>query len=136
MSFVLEEIPQEDIAQYGLQEINDAMVVVGFGNGWVIDRERNIYLRWIRFDLEYRSEMKFTFFWKGSLLELAIKSVLTGEGTTSRSIIWKMDYALILPAELEPHRIELLQDLRDALRAYKNFGVDSSSTRFEAKFEF
>ncbi len=136
MSFVLEEIPQEDIAQYGLQEINDAMVVVGFGNGWVIDRERNIYLRWIRFDQEYRSEMKFTFFWKGSLLELAIEANLTGEGTTSRSIIWRMNYSLILPAELEPHRIELLQDLRDALRAYKNFGVDSSSTRFEAKFEF
>lgn len=136
MSFVLEEIPQEDIAQYGLQEINDEMVIVGFGNGWVIDRERNIYLRWIRFDRDNRSEMTFIFFWKGSLLELAIEADPTGEGTTSRSIIWRMNYSLTLPSELEPYRIELLQDLRGALCAYKSFGMSSSSTHFEAKFEF
>jgi hypothetical protein len=40
-----------------------------------------------------------------------------------------------LPPELTPRRKEILQDLYDALLAYKDLGVLSSSTTYELTLE-
>ena len=137
MGFVRENIPEADIVAYGLREINDDLFVVGFGNGWVIDRTRNIYLRWIRLDKESPSTMQFTFFWKGFLLELDLISSSPDDATFEENTTWTLAHQpLDLPPELEAHRDEILQDLRDALTAYGSFGMSSRSAHHHATMAF
>lgn len=137
MTFVRETIPEADIVAYGLREINDDLFVVGFGNGWVIDRARNIYLRWIRLDKENPSIMLFNFFWKGELLELELISRSPMDATFESSTTWALAHpSLDLPPALESYRSQILQDLRDSLVAYGSFGMSSPSTEHHATIAF
>jgi hypothetical protein len=132
MSFIREKISEADIAAYGLRKINEDLFVVGFGNGWVIDRPRNIYLRWIRLDKERPSTMHFTFFWKCVLLEIDLISSSPNDATFEDNTTWR----LALPPELEMYRQEILHDLRSALVVYGSFGMSSRSTHHHATIEF
>jgi hypothetical protein len=137
MSFVCEEIPESDIQNYALREVNQRLHCVGFGNGWVIDRQRNIYLRWIRTDRENRADKTFTFFWKGTLLTLRIDGVSTSDADNAGGTTWTLpnpDPAL--PPELETHRAVVIGDLRDALTAYRSYGLSSSIDPHTATFNF
>jgi hypothetical protein len=137
MSFTRESISVSDIVAFGLRQINADLFVVGFGNGWVIDRARNIYLRWIRVDKEDPSRMQFTFFWKGSLLDVELISSSPKDATFEDNTTWTLAHPpLDLPAELEAYRQSILQDLRDALTAYGSFGMSSRSTHHQATIAF
>jgi hypothetical protein len=137
MSFIRENISEADIVAYGLREINEDLFVVGFGNGWVIDRERNIYLRWIRLDKESPSTMTFTFFWKGVLLEIDLISRSPNDATFEENTTWTLAHPpLDLPPALEMHRQEILADFRSALSAYGSFGMSSRNTYHHATIAF
>lgn len=137
MGFSREPISESDIVAYGLRQINEDLFVVGFGNGWVIDRARNIYLRWIRLDKDNPTRMQFTFFWKGVLLDLELISSSPKNAAFEDSTTWQLAHSpLELPAELEAHRIDILQDLRDALIVYGSFGMSSRSTHHQATIAF
>lgn len=137
MNFIREPISESDIVAFGLRRINNDLFVVGFGNGWVIDRVRNIYLRWIRLDKENPSRMQFTFFWKGALLDIELISSSPKGAAFEDVTTWKLAHApLDLPAKLEAYRCDILQDLRDALVVYGSFGMSSSSDHHQAKVVF
>jgi hypothetical protein len=138
MSFVREKISDEDIVAYGLKEINDDFFVVGFGNGWVIDRSRNIYLRWMRYYREERSKAQFTFLWNDVLLDLdLVYSHSPDDATFERKTTWALAHIpLALAPELEVHREQILKNLREVLIAYGSFGMSSTSTNHEAEFKF
>jgi hypothetical protein len=138
MRFVREKISGEDIVAYGLKEINDDFFVVGFSNGWVIDRSRNIYLRWMRYYREDPSEAQFTFFWKDVLLDLNLfSSHPPDDDTFERKTTWTLaTIPLALTPELKVHREQILNDLREALIAYGSFGMSSTSQNHEAEFKF
>lgn len=137
MGFINEEVPEQDIEKYGLRSINKKFLVGDFGYEWTIDRERDIYLRWMRCDREEPSETDFSFYWKGILLKIRLKrrgeGVRGGKGSTT----WKLlNSPLSLPDELESNREEIIADLKEALRAFKDFGIDSAIVDHTAYFEF
>jgi len=137
MSFIRESISESDIVAYGLREINEDLFVVGFGNGWVIDRSRNIYLRWIRLDKERPATMQFTFFWKIELLEIDLISSSPSDETFEDNTTWRLAHPpLDLPPALEVYRDEILQDLRSALVAYGSFGMSSRSPHHHSTIAF
>jgi len=124
MRFVRENISDDDIVAYGLKEINDDFFVVGFSNGWVIDRSHNIYLRWMRYYREDPSEAQFTFFWKDVLLDLNLfSSHPPDDDTFERKTTWTL---ATIPLALTP----------EALIAYGSFGMSSTSQNHEAEFKF
>jgi hypothetical protein len=141
MGFTNEFISEEDNKKYGISEINKKTNKANIGCDWTIDRERNIYLRWMTYDREMSGRNDFTFYWKGTLFNIALKrdgdGVRGGKGWTTWSI-WKFfgkNY-LQLPVELESHREEIIADLKAALIIFKDFGMRSSIADHTANFEF
>jgi hypothetical protein len=141
MTFVNEEVPKQDIEKYGLREINKKFLIGDFEYEWTIDRERDIYLRWMCYDPEEPSENDFSFYWKGILLTIRLKrrgeGVRGGKGSTTWAMQPSMgSTSLWLPKELESKREEIIADLKDALRAFKDFGLGSTIADHTAYFEF
>jgi hypothetical protein len=141
MAFINEFISEEDDKKYGISEINKKAHVANYKCDWTIDRERDIYLRWMRYDREMSGRNDFTFYWKGNLLDIALKrhgdGVRGGKGWTTWAI-WQFlgkNY-LQLPENLESYRKEIIADLKAALVAYKDFGIRSSIFDHTANFEF
>lgn len=141
MAFVNEEVPEQDIEQYGLRTVNKQFLVGDFAYEWTIDRKRDIYLRWIRRDREAPAETDFSYYWRGALLKIRLKArgegVRGGKGSTTWSTVPGLSgIPLWLPLELESKREEIIVDLKDALRAFKDFGLDSAIAEHTAYFEF
>ena len=141
MTFVNEEVPEQDIEKYGLRAINKQFLKGDFDYRWTIDRQRNIYLRWMHSNREEPSENEFSFYWKGTLLKIRLKSrgegVRGGKGSTTWAIVPRLgSTSLWLPEELASKREEIIADLKDALRAFKDFGLGSTIADHTAYFEF
>jgi len=116
MTFVNEEVPKQDIEKYGLREINKKFLIGDFEYEW-------------------------TFYWKGILLTIRLKrrgeGVRGGKGSTTWAMQPSMgSTSLWLPKELESKREEIIADLKDALRAFKDFGLGSTIADHTAYFEF
>lgn len=137
MAFVNEYVPEEDIKKYGLDEINQC-----YGKSsdvrpdWTVDRERDIYLRWIvTGEDEFRNQHDFTFYWKGTLIFVRLR-VLNGRLLGTRGwVTWRL-VMINLPEELEEKRTEILADLKEALVVYKDHGIYSRMVEFTPAFEF
>ncbi len=136
MAFVNEFVPDEDIKKYGLEEINRCYGKSEVRLDWTVDRERDIYLRWVVTGAdEFRNQHDFTFYWKGTLIFVRLK-ITNGRMMGKRG--W-MTWGLVmmnLPEELEEKRPEILADLKEALAAYKDYGVYSRLDELSAAFEF
>jgi hypothetical protein len=139
MPFVNELIPVEDIEKYQLAEIDEKFVVGGTrSRQWTIDRDRDIYLRNVArgagSELEIRNQHKWIFYWKGYELTLRL-DLIAGSGEVGeparyhRRLMW-VNGSNGLPASLKPHAKEILNDLKEALLIYKDFGIYSESTEF------
>jgi len=136
MGFVNEFVPEEDIVKYGLKEIDKRYMKGHYKPDWTINREKDVYLRWMHAGREeYSNVHDFTFYWKGTLLDVVLShrgsSVRGGAGET----IWTLE-SFRIPQELSQHRLEIIDDLKEALVTYKTFGIRSSVTEHTAKFEF
>ena len=140
MGFVNEYISKEDVEKYGLKEIDKHFIVGGTNaRDWTVDRERDIYLRNVAngggAEPEIRNQTKWTFFWHGVPLTLRL-DLLTGGGGRGEPgwshwrLVW-VSGGDGLPAHLKSHKEIFLQDLKEALLAYKDGGVFSSCTSYE-----
>lgn len=106
MTFVNEKVPEQDIDKYGLREINEKHRIADYGYTWVIDRKRDIFLRYLcHGDRDDRFRHDFSFYWKGNLLLLRFlkdgEGVRDGKGSSTWTWI-----AGPLPEHLAAHREE------------------------------
>ena len=137
MTFVNEQVPEKDVVKYGLKELNFKL---GMGISdyyyWTIDRERDIYLRYVLTGRESDGNLwLFSFYWKGTLLEFDVRSegggIYRGPGWRKYSTL-----RMSVPNSLESQRGEILADLKEALIAFKDLGWHSLSTEMTITFEF
>ncbi|MBT2746632.1 MULTISPECIES: hypothetical protein [unclassified Lysobacter] len=134
MPFVNEFIPAEDVERFDLKTI-DEKVYVGRtrARDWTVDRERNIYFRNIASgggaDPEIRNRTEWNFFWGGELIYLRLDLISSGEesdrvGWSQWKLMW-LNGSSGLPPHLKDHKSQILADLKEALVAYRSFGVYS-----------
>lgn len=140
-NFIIEFIPPKDVKTYKLDEIDKKFVVGGTGaRDWTIDRERNIYLRNVATGREdWRSETEWTFYWKGQEMTLRL-DLLDGQG--ERREPGRSHWRLIsvngghgLSTSLKPLARSFMNDLEEALVAYKDFGVYSTNTDYSVTLD-
>jgi hypothetical protein len=136
MAFVNEFVPEEEAKKYGLEEIDQRYRRSSFQPHWTVDRKRDIYLREVESGREeFAHQHGFTLYWKGVLMlvRLARKGggVRGGEGWTEWTLL-----GIAIPDDLQAKRTEIITDLKDALTAYKDFGVYSTSSKHTATFTF
>lgn len=139
MAFIYERIPEADIVAFGLREI-DKQFPMAVASRWVTDRERNIYLRYMTYDREQPSHKNFSFFWKGMLLSLRLGSEGQGLDGDKWQTTWSWlgMHELVADAkcEFEAHRTAILEDLKDALRAYRDGSLSPAYSAHIAQFDF
>lgn len=136
MAFVNEHVPEGDIKKYGLEEINQCYGKSNDRPDWTMDRERDIYLRWIvTGEDEFRGQHDFTFYWKGTLIFVRLRIVNGRLMGTRGWTTWRL-VMMNLPGELEEKKPEILADLKEALTVYKDYGVYSYLVEHSATFEF
>lgn len=139
MAFVNEHIPEADLKKYGIEEIDKQFIVGGTHDmSWTVDRERDIYLRCVargRFEDSDRST--WTFYWRGELMTVCLKTVDSGSDGDRYGHGW-VRYQLVncyrqgffIPDHLLAQRDEIIADLREGLAARKG-GVYSSKSTYE-----
>jgi hypothetical protein len=143
--FVSEFISNDDVEKFGLQQIDGANVVGGTNaRDWVIDRDRDSYLRNVAHgggaEPELRDRTAWSFRWRGALLTLRLDLVKSGSerrgaGWSRWNLIW-VNGGEGLPVELKPFRDEFLDDLIAALSAHHGFGgAYSKHTQYQAEVE-
>jgi hypothetical protein len=136
MAFVNEKVPEQDIDKYGMREINKKHWVGDCCYEWTIDKEKDIFLRYLRHgdrDTPYRND--FSFYWKGT--QLTIRFEKHGEGMRGGkgSTTWEFG-GWQPPENLKPHLKEIIADLKEALTVYKDFGIGSTIADHTAYFDF
>lgn len=142
MAFVNEYIPEDDIQKYEIAKWDKNFVIGHYKPSWTVDRDRDVYLRYMSNGREdYSNHWTFCFYWHGHVLQVEL--IVSGGGQR-RGDQWS-SYELKglmqplfkpLPAALEAYRQEILADLKEALIAFKEFGVLSNSTAHVATFKF
>lgn len=132
MSFVNEFISSEDVAAYGLKEIDRKFIVGGTNaRDWAIDRARGFYLRNVANGREEcRSETTWTFWWHEHLLTLQL-DLMEGSGGPddpcwSRWKLMLVNDGAGLPDSLMDRGTDFLEDLKAALTAYGGAGIYSA----------
>ena len=144
MAFVNEFIPPEDVEKYGIKAIDEKFVVGRTrARDWTIDRDRDIYLRNVAMgagaDPDFRNQTTWTFYWHGDLLYLRL-DLLEGRGERggpgwSHWKLIRINGSNGLPAHLKSDGAEILEDLTEAMNAYRDFGVYSSSTDYSVTLD-
>jgi hypothetical protein len=138
MGFVNEYISDVDVKKYNLKEVDKKYVVGGVcARDWTIDRDRDIYLRMVsRGREEIAHQTTWTFFWNGELIEVGIDFIDSTGGVGKPSWGRKRIRKLTLPDSLANRREEVIEDLKEALTAYKDGGVFSKSTSYSLTLEY
>lgn len=137
MTFVNEEISEEDVKKHDLEAVDKRFIVGGTRSRmWTIDRQRNIYLRNVtRGREEYRTESGWIFSWHGHPIYLELKLLSAGGKPGSAGWSRKKLIYIELPEQLQGRRDEILADLKDALVVYKDFGIFSVCTDYTVTLE-
>lgn len=136
MSFVNEFVSNADVKKYDLDEVNYKFWKADSRFDWTINRERDIYLRWMKSGRgESGLQQEFSLYWDGTLLAVRMSSscVLRQDGT--KALIWKLHH-LVLPGAMKARRDEIIEDLKEALTVYKTDGVRSTHDEHSVIFEF
>lgn len=135
MAFVNERVPDQDVQKYGMRAVNARYGKGDFDYRWTVDRDRDIYLRWMTYDREDIGRNEFSFFWKGALIPVRLygkgEGVRGGKGSTT----WKFG-GWTLPDALKSQTSQVVADLKEALVAFKDAGVGSVITDHTAYFDF
>ncbi|WP_443190348.1 hypothetical protein [Pseudomonas indica] len=136
MGFVNEFMSAEDIKKYGIEEINRRFLKSNYAPTWTVDRQRNIYLRQVASGREeFAGQKDYTFYWRGEMVVVRLDKsgggVRGGEGWCHYKML-----RLDLPEVLKDQCQEVLDDLKEALIAYQDAGVDSVTTKHTATFDF
>lgn len=132
MGFFNERISSEDANEYNLSEIDKKFVVGGTrSRSWTIGRERNMYIRIVsqgREDIGHQTT--WTFFWGGELLVVELDNISTDGEPGGRRQGHKKLRKLVIPKHLEVRRQDILNDLKEALTAYKDGGVYATASEY------
>lgn len=139
LAFIYERISEQDISSYGLREI-DQQFPMAVASRWAIDRERDIYLRYMTYEREQPSHKNFSFFWKNTLFRLCLAS----EGHSLDGNNWCTSWTWLSMRDPGPeaskifdtHRDAILTDLKDALRAYRDGSLNPTYVGHVAQFDF
>ncbi|MEA9556412.1 hypothetical protein VC273_10960 [Xanthomonas nasturtii] len=145
MAFVSDFISPDDVARYDILSIDRKFLIGGTNSrDWVIDREREIYLRNVAHgggsEPEIRNQAHWTFYWRGELLTLRLDMLESGgerKGAGwSRWMLVLINGGKGLPAHLKSDAPQIIEDLGVALTAHKGFGgVHSNYIDYNAKIE-
>lgn len=137
MPFVNEYISEADIEKYNIESINRKFVVGGtHARDWTIDRDRNIYLRNVANGREeFACQTTWTFYWGEELIVLDL-DLIEGGGSPSQPgwSRWRLR-KIEMPESLKLHQQEIINDLKDALLAYKDGGVFSVNTTYQVMLD-
>ncbi len=139
MAFVYERIPEADIVSFDLREI-DRQFPMATASRWVVDRERNIYLRYMTYDREQPSHKNFSYFWQGKLFSLSLRS----EGQELPDDKWQTSWSWLgmrepeasAKAAFDTNRAAFMADLKDALRTYRDGSLSPAYSAHVAEFDF
>jgi hypothetical protein len=141
VAFVNEFIATEDAEKYRLDEIDAKFNGGNISRQWTIDRERDIYLRNLSHgrEEEARHQGLWTLYWKGKLLTVRL-DLMGGDGKPgdpgwSHWLLVRFNGTNGLPPALKGHRQSVLDDLKQALLAYKDGGVFSLNTDYSVTLE-
>ena len=141
MPFVNEYISPEDAEKYCLRDIDAKVIGRNESRDWTIDRSRDIYLRNVAMgrNEDTKHESLWTFYWKGSLLTLRL-DLRGGQGAAgapgwSHWLLVYINGSEGLPSPLAPHRQNVLDDLQQALTAYKDGGVFAVNTSYNVTLD-
>jgi hypothetical protein len=131
MAFVNEFVSPEDFERYGFKEINRKLRMMDEETCWTVDKKRDIYLRWIsQVPPPVDPFWHFHMYWHGKLFKVFIK--YSGPNLNHlRSLV-----GIELPEELEPHREEIIEDLKAALKIFGEFGSFSINKNINVTFDF
>jgi hypothetical protein len=136
MAFINEWVPAEDVEKYNLRERNKLYFKGDGGENWTVDKEREIYLRHMREGRgnECTDDTFFDFYWRGHMIYVNLGHEGGGVYKGPRWVIWTLK-EFQLPDELKSKRVEVLEDLKAALTARRDFGILSKSTEYSADFK-
>lgn len=129
MAFVNETISETDIEKYGIRDINKRFRCSNLD--WTIDRDRDVYLRQVgQGREEFSHQSIWTFFWRGELLTVDLDT--EEAGGTRGGACWshKRVRRIQVPRHLADKRSQILDDLKEALMAYKNGGVYATASTY------
>lgn len=136
MAFVNEFASEEDVEKYGLKQLCDKYLIYRSKYNWTIDKERDMYLMWIRSGREdYANEYDFLFYWNQTPIDVRLsvngESIRDGKGWTHWSLL-----RLFIPENLEALRTAIIEDLKQALTAFRDWGAKSITAEHTATFDF
>lgn len=135
MAFINEHISENDVKRTGIYDV--ARKLTGpISDSWTIDKERDIYLHIAsRGGEEYRNHSTWLFYWKSDFIVVRLEFI-DGEGKRGEPGWghWKLR-GLEIPESINKFRDEILIDFKDALVAYKDFGVNSVTTAFSVTLD-
>lgn len=132
MAFINEYIPPADLVKYEIEKIDKQYVVGGTSaRDWTIDRERDVYLRNVAAGREENaSRLTWTLYWKGSLIRVETETIKIDRGASGQRHAHKRVRRIDIPDEVAEQRVQIVSALREALLAYKDGGVFSTSTHY------
>lgn len=137
MTFVLEKISASDHEKYQLTDINPFTYRKVSSNEWLIDRERNMYLRELggrRRDDPYI--MEFYCLWREVLLAISFECKVERITPKDVKVKWSFGGGDALPENLRRYLNELYADLKEALTVFKTSGLSSAYDSYIVEFEF
>lgn len=141
MAFINEKVSEADIEKYGLRNINQQYhpSLRDMTCQWTIDRERDVYLRYMGTGREETSShTTFTFFWKGSLffwvLEILKSERIDGHSTT----VWGLpdNKELGLAKNLMQQSTEIFADFKEAMKCYEQSQFLVQPKSYGVEFQF
>lgn len=151
MTYINEYISAEDRTKYKIDDVEQKYErlfgLISRGGEWTFNKETNSYLMKIKSGRGFDNEagiLYFIFYWAG--LEILVKTITLAYGGGRNAAQWRkyglleIDIDDMAPQEQQEsfknNYDAIISDLKHALIVYKDFGVRSNSTEFEATFNF
>ena len=120
MAFVNEYISPGDAEKYGIEEIDRRFLKVNFQPDWTIDKDRDVYLRFVVSGLEeFAAQRDCVFYWKGALLMARLSQQTETMPSGERIRHYKL-LQLELPQAVAAQRMEIISTLKEGLVTYQN----------------
>jgi len=138
MGFVNEWIPQADFVKHDMEAFDEANLGSASSRDWTIDRTRDIYLRLTNIgcgnDIDLRNQIQFAFHWRGELLRLRLDLITGGGGRGEPGwshwrLMWVGGWGK-LHVRSDADVVQFTADLKEALVAFKDFGMYSTNTDY------
>ncbi len=140
MPFTYEHMPEGTFEKYHLSVMEKEFLTPG-SSRWVVDKERDIHFRYMTHEREEPTEKKFSFYWAGKFFKVVLKSTAHsgkpgGEGSVTRDLLAFYEISPRVLNVTEVYGPEIMSDLKDAIRTYKDGTLPSVFTEFTTYFEF